>query len=87
LIVPEKNSWNLSSPEHAEPSLIRDNPEILEGMRITFELMREMNETCQQQHIRFVVIVIPIKEEVFFRLSGATIQSFRSVSVIDKLLA
>jgi hypothetical protein len=45
--------------------LDQDNPEILEGMRITFELIREMNETCQRQHIRFVVVVIPIKEEVF----------------------
>jgi hypothetical protein len=45
--------------------LDQNNPEIQEGMRITFELIRQMNEICRQQHIRFVVVVIPIKEEVF----------------------
>jgi hypothetical protein len=65
VIVPEKNILEAFRPQSMLSRLDQDNPEILEGMRITFELMREMNETCQQQHIRFVVVVIPIKEEVF----------------------
>lgn len=65
LIVPEKNILETFRPQSMLSRLDQDNPEILEGMRITFDLIRQMNETCQQQHIRFVVVVIPIKEEVF----------------------
>jgi hypothetical protein len=85
LIVPEKNILEAFRPQSMLSRLDQDNPEILEGMRITFELMREMNETCQQQHIRFVVVVIPIKEEVFSDYLEHNPKLPLS-SVIDKLL-
>jgi hypothetical protein len=85
LIVPEKNILETFRPQSMLSRLDQDNPEILEGMRITFELMREMNETCQQQHIRFVVVVIPIKEEVFSDYLEHNPKLPLS-SVIDKLL-
>jgi hypothetical protein len=34
-------------------------------MRITFELLKEMDEICQKNHIQFLVVVIPTKEMVF----------------------
>jgi hypothetical protein len=65
LIVPEKNILEAFRPQSMLSRLDQDNPEIREGMRITFELIRQLNEICQQHHIRLVVVVIPIKEEVF----------------------
>ncbi len=65
LAVPGKNILEAFRPGSMLSRLDQDNQDIREGMRITFELIREMNEICQQRHIRFVVVVIPIKEEVF----------------------
>jgi hypothetical protein len=65
LIVPTKNILEAFRPQSMLSRLDQDNPDIREGMRITFELIKNMNEICQQRHIRFVVVVIPIKEEVF----------------------
>src|SRR5579872_683210 len=65
LIVPGKNILEAFRPKSMLSRLDQDNPDIREGMRITFTLIKEMNEVCQQHHIRFLVVVIPIKEEVF----------------------
>lgn len=65
LVVPEKNILEAFRPKSMLSRLDQDNPDIREGMRVTFELIKEMNEICQQRHIQFLVIVIPIKEEVF----------------------
>ena len=65
LIVPGKNILEAFRPKSMLSRLDQDNQDIREGMRITFELIRQINEICQQEHIRFVVVVIPIKEEVF----------------------
>jgi len=65
LAVPEKNILEAFRPNSMLSRLDQDNQDIREGMRITFKLIKEMNETCQQHHIRFLVVVIPIKEEVF----------------------
>jgi hypothetical protein len=45
--------------------LDQNNQAVREGMRITFELLRVMNEMCREKHIKFVVAVIPTKEMVF----------------------
>ena len=34
-------------------------------MRVTFDLLKQMNDICDQQQIRFVVVIIPTKELVF----------------------
>ena len=65
LIVPEKNIAEAFRPKGMLTRLDQENPDIREGMRITFELLKEMNEICQQNHIEFVVTVIPTKEMVF----------------------
>jgi hypothetical protein len=65
LSVPDKNILEAFRPKSMLSRLDQDNPDIREGMRVTFELIKEMNETCQQHHIGFLVVVIPIKEEVF----------------------
>jgi hypothetical protein len=65
LIVPGKNILEAFRPKSMLSRLDQENQDIREGMRITFELIKEMNGTCQQHRIRFLVVVIPIKEEVF----------------------
>jgi hypothetical protein len=65
LIVPEKNILEAFRPKAVLFGLDQDNPNVREGMRITFELLKEMNEICQQNHVQFLVVVIPTKEMVF----------------------
>lgn len=65
LVVPEKNILEAFRPKGVLFGLDQDNPNVREGMRITFELLREMNELCKQNRIQFVVAVIPTKEMVF----------------------
>src|SRR5262249_42292411 len=33
--------------------------------RITYQLIKDMNETCKQNRIQFIVLIIPTKEMVF----------------------
>ncbi len=65
LIVPEKNISEAFRPKGILSRLNQENPSIREGMRITFELLKQMNEICQQNHAQFLVVVIPTKEMVF----------------------
>jgi hypothetical protein len=65
LIVPGENILEAFRPESMLTRLDQENPSIQEGMRITFELLKEMNDICQENHIQFMVVVIPIKEAVF----------------------
>ena len=65
LIIPEKNICEAFLPKGILSRLDQENEFIREGMRITFKLFKEMNETCRQNNIEFVVTVIPTKEMVF----------------------
>jgi hypothetical protein len=65
VIVPEKNIAEAFRPKGMFTRLDQDDPNIREGMRITFELLKQMNDTCKQNNIEFMVVVIPVKEEVF----------------------
>ena len=65
LIIPDKNIFEAFRPKGVLFGLDQDNPNVREGMRISFELMRQMNEICQQNHVQFMVVVIPTKETVF----------------------
>jgi hypothetical protein len=65
LIVPEKNILEAFRPKSMLSRLDQDNPDVREGMRITFKLLAEMNNICQQNHVHFLVVVIPTKEAVF----------------------
>jgi hypothetical protein len=65
VIVPDKNILEAFRPESMLSRLDQEDPNVREGMRLTFELLHEMNDICQQNHIRFLVVVIPTKEMVF----------------------
>ena len=65
LIIPDKHIAEAFRPKGILTRLDQQNPSIREGMRITFELLKQMNEICQQNRVQFVVVVIPTKEMVF----------------------
>jgi hypothetical protein len=65
LIIPGKNIEEAFQPGENLRGADQDRESVREGMRVTFELLKEMDETCQKNHIQFVVVVIPIKEMVF----------------------
>jgi len=65
LILPEKHIVEAFQPTNNLHGLDQDRQSVREGMRITFELLREMNELCQEKGIQFVVLVIPTKEMAF----------------------
>jgi len=58
-------SWKPFAQNAVRFGLDQDDPHVRAGMRITFELMKEMNEICQQSHVQFLIVVIPTKEQVF----------------------
>jgi hypothetical protein len=67
LILPEKKIEEAFRPKGLLRGLDQQAPDVLEGMRITFELLKDMDAICASNHIQFVVAVIPTKEMVFSR--------------------
>jgi hypothetical protein len=65
LSVPSDHILEAFRPQSMLTRLDQQSPAVLEGMRITFKLIHDMNEICARNHVQFVVVVIPIKEEVF----------------------
>jgi hypothetical protein len=65
LIIPEAHVLEAFRPKSMLSRLDQQSPEIKEGMRITFGLLKEMNDICKANHMQFVVVVIPTKESVF----------------------
>ncbi len=65
LIVPDKHIKEAFRPRAVLFGLDQDDPHVREGMRITFELLKQMNENCRKNNVQFGVVVIPTKEMVF----------------------
>jgi hypothetical protein len=65
LIVPEKHIKEAFRPEGILRRLDQNSPIVREGMRISFELLAQMNEVSKQNHSGFMVVIIPAKEMVF----------------------
>jgi hypothetical protein len=65
LIVDEKNIREAFLPQSLATRLDQKSGAVREGMRITFDLIKDMNEVCNQNGCRFMVVVVPTKEMVF----------------------
>jgi hypothetical protein len=65
LEVPEQHIREAFRPAPIAMRLDQQSPAVREGMRITFRLLRDMNDACRKQGCRFGVVVIPTKEHVF----------------------
>jgi hypothetical protein len=65
LIVPEANIEEAFRPLRIQKNLDQSDPAIREGMRITFELLQQMNTESREHGTQFAVVLIPTKESVF----------------------
>jgi hypothetical protein len=85
LILVEENIHEAFRPIGLRDRLQQNRGSVREGMRITFNLLKDMNEKCRESNSRFAVVVIPTKELVFedYLEHNANIQL---VEVIDELL-
>ncbi len=83
--LPDKHILEAFRPKAVLFGLDQDNPNVREGMRITFELLKQMKGICQQNHVQFVVVVIPTKEMVFSEYLEHN-PKIPMEDVIDKLL-
>jgi hypothetical protein len=54
-----RTSWNPIAHNAVLFGLDQHDPHVRAGMRITFELIKKMNEICQQSHVQFLIVVIP----------------------------
>ncbi len=65
LIVDDKNIREAFRPNSLLKRLDQNSAAVREGMRISFRLLKDMNDACLQNGCKFVVIIIPTKEMVF----------------------
>lgn len=65
LFVPARHIEEAFLPKEILRRLDQNSESVREGMRITFSLLQQMNETCRQNQVTFMVVVIPTKEMVF----------------------
>jgi hypothetical protein len=65
LILEEDNIREAFRPTGIRDRLQQDKPAIREGMRITLNLLKDMDKRCNASDGQFVVVVIPTKEMVF----------------------
>lgn len=65
LDLPDRDILEAFLPQGPLRNLDQGTESIREGMRITVELLRQMNESCGRNHVEFQVVVIPTKELVF----------------------
>ena len=86
LEIPDPQILEAFLPTEILRRLDQDSTSVREGMRITFRLLKEMDELSRQHHIQFVVTVIPTKEMVFAEYLEHKPELPLS-SVVDRLLA
>lgn len=65
LNIKEKKILEAFRPAGVLRGIDQSNPNVIEGMRITFLLLKDMNDICNARNIQFIVAVIPTKESVF----------------------
>lgn len=86
LIIKEKNIAEAFLPKGILGRLDQEKEGVREGMRITFKLLKEMDQLCREKNIQFLVAIIPTKEMVFSEfLEHDSKQPLRDV--IDRLIA
>lgn len=64
LILKDKNIEEAFRPRRILNNLNQESPRILEGMRITKIILKNMNNACLAHNISFIVVIIPTKESV-----------------------
>jgi len=65
LIIEDRNIREAFRPTGMAERLDQNSGPVREGMRITFELLKKMDQTCKERGCRLLVAIIPTKETVF----------------------
>lgn len=65
LIIEDQNIREAFRPIGMAERLDKNSAPVREGMRITFQLLKEMNRVCMQAGCKFLTVIIPTKETVF----------------------
>lgn len=65
LVVADQNIHEAFRPIGMAERLDLNSGPVREGMRITFDLLKEMEKLCRQEGCRLLVVIIPTKETVF----------------------
>lgn len=65
LTVGDQNIREAFRPLGIAERLDQKSRRVQEGMRITFHLLKEMDQTCKLEGCRFLTVIIPTKEMVF----------------------
>src|SRR5262249_25180710 len=86
LLIPEEHIAEAFLTKSMLPRLNQDDERIKEGMRITFRILKETSDICVQNHIQFLVVVIPTKETVFAKYLEHNSKVHLS-DIIDKHIA
>lgn len=86
LLLPEKHVQEAFIPANTLRGLDQESPSVHEGMRLTFQLLQQMNALCAQHHVQFIVAVIPTKETVYSRYLEHN-PRVRMTAIIDKVIA
>lgn len=86
LDLPQQHILEAFRPKSMLIRLDQASEAVREGMRITFELLREMNDICRNNHVEFLVTVIPTKEMVFSQYLAHN-RTITLSHVIDQLIA
>lgn len=84
--LPDKHILEAFRPKAVLFGLDQGSPNVREGMRITFELLKQTNDICQQNYVQFLIVVIPTKEMVFSEYLEHN-SALPLSDAIDKLLA
>jgi lysophospholipase L1-like esterase len=84
--VDERNIQEAFRPIGIAQRLNQADGRVQEGMRITFNLLRQMNEACRRHECRFLVVIIPTKETVFADYLERDLQ-LHLHDVVSRLLA
>lgn len=65
VVVDSQNLREAFRPVGIAEKLDQSSGQVREGMRITFQLLREMDSLCKQEGCKLLVVLIPTKETVF----------------------
>jgi lysophospholipase L1-like esterase len=85
----EKNALNIRTgftPLARLRGLDLDAPEVREGLRLTLELVGQMNDLCSKEGTEFLVALIPTKESVYADYIGDN-GEMKNSATMDRLLA
>ncbi len=86
LRIPKTGINEAFLPKNILRGIDQEAQSVTEGTRITFKLLKEMNDICRSNQITFIVAAIPTKETVFANFLDHN-PTLKLSNTLDRLLA